>query len=262
MYTLLFLTVLGLIVMFFLLLIKRVKFKQFLLQHILCKNKLFFIIQIAITITIGVFFLGIIFFRDKMLAVDSQLFYYGRNTYKHDLSLPFGMIPEYRGYDMGKPGFVLLDKYEICGRAYKIKPGMVIDSFLSYGFKDNLLISLVKATDKQKYYVIFRKILNNDIRPYQGAECITEIQSYESVNLSAKYNDLTWIDVTDINAIKLLQEERAGYSFYYFFYFLIITNISILCALFILWFKRKNNLCKTERNNALQKTFSNTIKKE
>jgi hypothetical protein len=148
----------------------------------------------------------IVFFQIKALSVDRQLFYYGRNMYKHDLSLPFGITPVYCGYDRGMLGFTLLDNYETTwlaqGNSYVAKPGMKVDTVLSYGFNDNLLVGLIKATDQQKYYVIF------------GNTGAVEIQLYEKegIDLSEKFKHLTWIDVRDKATICSKEEKRANYS--------------------------------------------------
>jgi len=185
------------------------------------KRKIILIVPIIVLLSLTVFF------WIKTLSVDRQLFYYGQNHYKHNISLPFEMKPEYWGYDRGKLGFVLLDGDGIVARVYAIKPDIIVDSFLSYGFSDKLLVALIKATNQQKYYVIYK-----DAR-------VVKILSDEDgcIDLSQEFKDLQWIDVTDKNAIKLKQNERNTYFVLGVFSFLLL--IIYISVMSFLWYKKK-----------------------
>ena len=148
--------------------------------------------------------------------VDGELFYYGRAELKHSSFLPFEMKPEYWGYNKGMRGFVLLDDYEMSyignGVVYRVKPDMEIDSVLSYGYNDHLLVGLVKATDQEKYY-----ILCTGSSPYD-----TKVLSFENEDLSKEFDDLKWINVRDNELINSKKEERATYFVLGIFFFLLL----------------------------------------
>jgi len=167
-----------------------------------------------------------------MLAADRQLFYYGFNVYEHNLSLPFGIKPEYRRYGV-KQRFALQEREgmnhfvtpenKYWENNIRAKPGIEVDTVLSYGFNENLLVALIKATDKKLYYVICKDTF------------AVEVQLYDK-DLSEKFKELKWIDVTNNSIIELIQNERGYYSLFIFIsFFLLIINISVLCILCVLW---------------------------
>ena len=84
-------------------------------------------------------------------------------------------------------GFVLLDDgmTHIAKRnRYFTFPNIQIDSIISYGFNDSLVIALVNDTRKEKYFVISDGSKNIQLVPFS---------QFNVINIISKYN-LNWID--------------------------------------------------------------------
>lgn len=146
---------------------------------------------------------GIVLFCGvRYYVFDKQLYYYGENTFPHNIHLPFGFKTDYWGTDLGFKGFVLLDTLEFVSIANDTwRDSLLIDSVIAYGFRDNFLTAIVTDRNKQKYAIVFStSSLHYDVYPYIGSKHQLQL------------DNLTWVDVSNQALIQEIKNRRANYS--------------------------------------------------
>ncbi|HPZ60645.1 MAG TPA: hypothetical protein PLS14_01715 [Bacteroidales bacterium] len=166
------------------------------------------------------------------IIADSDLYYYGKNNLPIYNKLPFEMKPEYWGYRRGMLNFVILDKNDFVhigrGVGYWEYPEITIDSVISYGYNDTLLIAIVKDSCKQKYCLRQYDTLSEELIPLQY--CNIE-------KLKHDYN-LKWIENPN-NPPYLIMSKRFRSAFIFY--------ISLI--LFIVYFSKYLKEKHKEKNN-------------
>lgn len=139
---------------------------------------------------------------DIYKKIDKQLFNYGRSSLKHESNLPFGLIPDYWGYDQGMLWFVLLDSTEVTYIAQKSEFEdsifyVKIDSVISYTYDSKQLIAKVKDINGTYFYII--ESINGTI--------ITNNKNNEIDQYLIKPNK--WYNVYDEQIINNITSKRA-----------------------------------------------------
>jgi len=139
---------------------------------------------------------------DIYKKIDKQLFNYGQSDLKHKSNLPFGLIPDYWGYDQGMLWFVLLDSTEVTYIAQKseFKDSIFdikIDSVISYSYDSKQLIAKVKDINGTYFYII--ESINGTI--------ITNNKNNEIDQYLIKPNK--WYNVYDEQIINNIKSKRA-----------------------------------------------------
>ena len=149
---------------------------------------------------------------------DKKLSYYGKSDFAPHNLLPYGVKPEYWGYDRGMLWFALLDEGEMTliakGNKY-FTSDITVDSVLSYGFNDSVLVGLVLGKDSNKYYVVFKG--DADIRVIDYKEGIGSIAT-----------KLKWIDNVNNPPLNLIQIHR------YSRLLLTLSSLFLIILLFII----------------------------
>lgn len=162
---------------------------------------------------------GIIIIASAALYImaDSDLYYYGKNNLPIYHKLPFGMKPEYWGTRRGMLGFVILDKNDFVhigkGSGYWEYPEITIDSVISYGFNDTLLIAIIKDSCKVLYCLRQYDTLSEEL--IQFPYCNIE-------QMKQEYN-LKWIENPNIPPYLIMgKRSRNAFLFYISLILLII----------------------------------------
>lgn len=187
--------------------------------------------KLLLTIVFGIL---IIASASLYIIADSDLYYYGKNNLPIYNRLPFEMKPEYWGHRLDNSGFNIMDKYDFVhigkGDGYWEYPGIIIDSVISYGFNDTLLIAIVKDSCKEKYCLRQYDTLSEELIPLQY--CNIE-------KLKHDYN-LKWIENPN-NPPYLIMAKRSRSAFIFY--------ISLI--LFIIYFKKYLKEKHKEKKNEI-----------
>jgi hypothetical protein len=158
--------------------------------------------------------------------LDSQLYYYGENSFSHDIHLPFGFKTDYGGSDLGFTGFMLLDTLEFVSIAKGTwRNFLLIDSVIKYGYRDHCLAAIVTDSIKQIYYIVY-SFSSLHYQIYLDSDYIPHFQA----------DNLTWIDVSDKELIQQLKNRRANYPIFF-----ILSLIVLGFYLIVKWAKKYNN---------------------
>ncbi len=128
----------------------------------------------------------------KYINADKEMYYYGKNNLPiYQNKLPFGMKPEYWDYRRDNSGFNIIDHidFKSVGRSVGCweYPGIIIDSVISYGFNDTLLIAIIEDTSKNLYCYKQNDTLSFEFTPLK--ECNIE-------QMKKDYN-LKWIETAN-----------------------------------------------------------------
>jgi hypothetical protein len=145
--------------------------------------------------------ISIIVFLAIIIAIyfhfDYKLAYYGKNDFEIYNTLPFGMHPEYWGWDVGNYGFVLEDQNGF-GRVYKNKvfilenDTIIVERINAYKYNENKVIAEIESKDMKKYLV--------EVIPQQDKEMSPEL---EIIKHSNNYID----DIKELKWVKLKGNE-------------------------------------------------------
>lgn len=116
--------------------------------------------------------------------LDRQLYFYGKNDLKIYQPLPIKVKPEFWGYDKGNLGFVFIDEFDFTvvanGNRYKSSE-VVVNEIIKYGFNEEKLIVLVNDSSGVEHVL--------------KCESIDESKINVSVDATADYGELTWIEI-------------------------------------------------------------------
>jgi len=131
------------------------------------------IILISITLSFGITY----------IVLDHNLYYYGKNEIHYYHDLPFQLKTEYWGSDLGLLGFRIEDKHGFAhiskGVSYFKYPNVKIDSVLSYGFNDKLLIALIEDTHQKLAYIVQTDTTTFELIPFVQSSANQDIQNQQ-----------------------------------------------------------------------------------
>ncbi len=168
------------------------------------------------------------------VLADSDLYYYGKNNLPIYNELPFGMKPEYWNTRSGSPGFKIIDKYDFVhigrGVRYWGYPNITVDSVISYGFNDTLIIAIIHDTYKNLYCFKQNNTINRFVKLTPYKDCNIE-------QIKKDYN-LKWIENPN-NPPYLIMSKRFRSAFVFY--------ISLI--LFIVYFSKYLKEKHKEKNN-------------
>ncbi len=168
------------------------------------------------------------------IIADSDLYYYGINNLPIYNKLPFEMKPEYWNTRQGGPGFNIMDKYDFVHIGnyvgYREYPGIIIDSVISYGFNDTLIVAIIADSSKNLYCFIQNDTLIRSITLIPLTNCNIE-------KIKHDYN-LKWIENPN-NPPYLIMSKRFRSAFIFY--------ISLI--LFIIYFSKYIKEKHKEKNN-------------
>jgi len=104
----------------------------------------------------------IIFSGITYVITDHYLFYYGKNKLNIYNEIITSIKPEHwdMSHSHNNEGFVLLENGMTClarGNVYRGYSKIKVDSVVSYGFNDSVLVGLFISKDKDSYFVIMHK---------------------------------------------------------------------------------------------------------
>lgn len=163
------------------------------------------IILIGLTLLFGITY----------ILLDHNLYYYGKNDIHYYHDLPFQLKPEYWGSDLGLLGFRIEDKdgfgHIAKGVIYFKYPNIEIDSVLSYGFNDKLLIALIKDKNQQLAYIVQTDTNTFDLIPFVKSSANKDIQNQQlkwiyNVNNPSNWKTIlqTWCKIIFIISFTIL----------------------------------------------------------
>ena len=131
------------------------------------------IILISITLLFGIAY----------IVLDHNLYYYGKNEIHCYHDLPFQLKTEYWGSDLGLLGFRIEEKHGFAhiakGVSYFKYPNVKIDSVLSYGFNDKLLIALIEDTHQKLAYIVQTDTTTFELKPFVRSSVNKDIQNQQ-----------------------------------------------------------------------------------
>jgi len=185
-------TIIGLVILFYI-------FRQRIIKYVIPNfsfryrtKKKPIIILILILIPIVVYFI---------IAIDRQLYYYGKNDWEIYGTIPFKTVPNYLGYDRGNYGFVLESEGGVAGLgigkgAKYWTSDVEINEIIKYGYNKEKLVALVNDSLGKEYYVIFIK--SPDIQSKQDLKI-------DVLNKDAfiDNNTLKWINIKGVSTEKM-----------------------------------------------------------
>ncbi|MBZ5857190.1 hypothetical protein [Flavihumibacter profundi] len=90
------------------------------------------------------------------IAIDSKLYYYGKNAWNIHEKLPLKITPNYLGYGKGNSGFALMDEDEmtLIARGNKYwSSGIEVNEIIKYGFNKQKLVALVNDSLGNFFYI-------------------------------------------------------------------------------------------------------------
>lgn len=133
----------------------------------------------------------LIFAIIKYINADKEMYYYAKNNLPiYHNKLPFGSKPEYWDHRLDNSGFKIMDKYDFVHIGDHVRycgyPDILVDSVISYGFNDTLLVAIIADSSKNLYCFIQNDTLIRSITLILLTNCNIE-------KLKHDYN-LKWIE--------------------------------------------------------------------
>ena len=162
-----------------------------------------------------------------VFIIDSKLYYHGKNDFGLHKELPFKIVPQYWGYDMGMLDFVLVQSGETVvakGMTYWDNPNIKVNEILKYGFNKEKLIALVNDSLSKEYYIVCQK--QTDAHSKQELK-ITVVPKQNFIS----DEQFKWIEIKNASMGRM-EEARNYLEILLILMFLIITyNLSVASRL-------------------------------